>query len=150
MTYRLVYADTGIPCSDWTDDAEHMLRYVADRPDFVPKIIVVDEKGNVVNPEPDGIRVSLTPDDMKMLDEGMASVAAQIEAAAAKGLVPVINASGRLILVPKEQAHEYDGNGDGRFDEFEAAADTADALEKLNADKPNDVRDDIFITKSEA
>jgi hypothetical protein len=88
LKYRLIYADTGIPCSDWSDDAEHFLRYLANRPDWVRKIIVVDEKGNVVSPEPDGIRVSLT--------------------------------------------------------------DTADALEKLNADKPNDVRDDIFITKSEA
>lgn len=37
-----------------------------------------------------------------------------------------------------------------RADEFENAADTADKLEQINAAKPNNERDDIFITKSEA
>jgi hypothetical protein len=43
---------------------------------------------------------------------------------------------GQQFLIRKSEADYLE-----RFDEFEAAADTADALEKLNANKPNNLRD---------
>jgi hypothetical protein len=184
MKYRLIYANTGVPCSDWSEDAEHFHRYLADRPDWVQKIIVVNNEGNPVEPYKEwtglkdfvagintdrlvvdeGIHVSLTPEDMKTLDEGMAHMEAQIDAAEKEGKVLVLNANGKPMFVPKEEAWQYNRNddegvmvfgeppedSDDRADEFEAAADSADKLEQINAAKPNNERDDIFITKSEA
>ena len=202
MKYRLIYANTGVPCSDWSEDAEHFHRYLADRPDWVQKIIVVNNEGNPVEPYKEwtglkdfvagintdrlvvdeGIHVSLTPEDMKTLDEGMAHMEAQIDAAEKEGKVLVLNANGKPMFVPKEEAYLYNGNDDEglavfglppdataddinnlldplvpyydggreflirkseaddfeRFDEFEAAADCADEMDKLNNTLPND------------
>jgi hypothetical protein len=51
MKYRLAFAHTGEPDSDWSDDAEHFHRYIASRPEGISKLIVVDEEGNEVKPD---------------------------------------------------------------------------------------------------
>jgi hypothetical protein len=50
MKYRLMFAHTGEPDSDWSEDAEHFHRYIATRPEGIAKLIVVDEDGNEVIP----------------------------------------------------------------------------------------------------
>jgi hypothetical protein len=171
MTYRLTYTETSVPCSDWTDDLESLLDHVEQRPDWVLKIHVEDENGN-----------TLTRKNFDEIAAVGASVAAQVKEAAAKGLVVVLNANGKPMFVPKEEAYLYNGNDDEglavfglppdataddinnlldplvpyydggreflirkseaddfeRFDEFEAAADCADEMDKLNNTLPND------------
>ena len=56
-------------------------------------------------------------------------------------LVPCYD-GGHEFLIRKSTAEDWE-----RFSEFEAAADCADELERINAAKPNDKRDDLFIEK---
>jgi hypothetical protein len=153
LKYRLIYADTGIPCSDWSDDAEHFLRYLANRPDFVPKIIVMVEESNLVGVLNANGKWMLVPKEEAYKyngndDEGLAVFGLPPDATAddinklLDPLVPYYD-GGREFLIPKSEADDLE-----RFDEFEAAADTADKLEQINAAKPNNERDDLFIEKT--
>ena len=152
LKYRLIYADTGEPCSDWSHDAEHFLRYLANRPDWVRKIIVTVEESNLV--------MVLNASGKPMLvdkaeaykyngndDEGTAVFGLPPNATAEEInnlLDPLVSYydGGQQFLIRKSEADYLE-----RFDEFENAASTADELERINAAKPNDERDDLFINK---
>ena len=169
MTYRLIYTHPNQPCSDWTEDVKSLLDYVEQRPNWVQKIHVEDEKGNAIVRE--GWAVPLGRPVYRLEPNGVLV-----------RLVLVINASGKPMFVPKEEAYLYNGNDneglavfgfppdataddinnlldplvpyyDGgreflirkseaddleRFDEFEAAAETADQMDKLYSTLSND------------
>jgi hypothetical protein len=172
MTYRLIYTHPNQPCSDWAEDVTSLLDCVEQRPDWVQKIHVEDEKGNAMIRE--GWAAPLGRPVYRLEPNGVLV-----------RLILVLNANGKPMLVDEAEGYRYNGNDneglavfgfppnataeeinnlldplvsyyDGgqqflirkseadyleRFDEFEAAADTADALEKLNANKPNNLRD---------
>jgi hypothetical protein len=121
MTYRLIYTETSVPCSDWADDLESLLDHVEQRPDWVLKIHVEDENGN-----------TLTRKHFDEIAAVRASVAAQVKEAAAKGLVVVLNANGKPMFVPKEEAYLYNGNDDEGLAVFGLPPDaTADDINNL-------------------
>ena len=137
LKYRLIYADTGIPCSDWSDDAEHFLRYLANRPDFVPKIIVMVEESNLVGVLNANGKWMLVPKEEAYKyngndDEGLAVFGLPPDATAddinklLDPLVPYYD-GGREFLIPKSEADDLE-----RFDEFERAADAADAGDDID------------------
>ena len=143
LKYRLIYADTGIPCSDWCHDAEHFLRYLANRPDWVRKIIVTVEESNLVtvlnaNGKPMLVDKAEAYKYNGNDDEGLAVFGLPPDATAddinnlLDPLVPYYD-GGREFLIRKSEADDFE-----RFDEFEAAADCADEMDKLNNTLPND------------
>ena len=109
--YCIVRVRDGVPVSSWTTDRKHLDEYLAERPEGVEQQIVVSNSTTLPDEEvsladldnTDCIHVELTDGDKKMLDKYAANVAAALDTAEAKGLVP---------LVPKEEAHKYEDNTD--------------------------------------
>ena len=71
-----------------------------------------DTRADEARRHPDGILVRLTDEDKKAVDDYMARLVAEIEAAPARGMALIINANGQPMFVPKEEAYRYNGNDD--------------------------------------
>lgn len=71
-----------------------------------------DTRADEARRHPDGIHVRLTDEDKKAVDDYVAKLDAQIDAADARGMALVINANGKPMFVPKEEAYRYNGNDD--------------------------------------
>lgn len=191
LKYRIVRSADGVPASDWTTDKESLDAYLTQRPDWIPELIVVGDTTTTL---------TLSKDELDLIVNGLSTYhGLQYNRLKAQGLndavhnltlhlidirreefpgeVCVINASGRPMMVPKEEAYMYNGNDDAgiaifgfppnataeevnelldrqaeaiyemRFDEFENAAETADQISKLNDALPNDEPEVWYIDK---
>jgi len=106
LMYRLVNSK-GEPLGDWVTDRKPLDDYLTRRPDWCPRYHVQSNTDEL-----DGIHVPLTDEDKKAVDDYMARLVAEIEAAPARGMALVINANGKPMFVPTEEAYQYNGNDD--------------------------------------
>lgn len=113
MKYRLMFARTGEPDSDWSDDAEHFHRYIAERPEGISKLIVVDEEGNEVKPA--------------TAEDELETVAFERDPNPEPELMEVygIDRTG-VILIPATDEYKKE-----LFEKFEAAAEATDTEEEI-------------------